>query len=75
MATTNADIVRDILNEAYMEIVGRGLVSSLEMDTLREELDEFTNHGIEERSLTEDEIYEIENKEYLGYSWKEKENE
>lgn len=68
--TTNADIANDILQEAYLEIVGRGLVSSLEQDELKEYIEDFIK-GIEERGLTEDEIYEIQNKEYLGYQWKE----
>lgn len=74
MATNNADIVRDILTEAYMEVVGRGLISSVEQDVLKEHLDDFTDY-IDERPLTEDEIYTVENKEYQGYTWKEREDE
>lgn len=70
--TNNSDIVNDILQEAYMEIVGRGLLSSLEQDNLREEISDFVNYSIEERPLTEDEIFIVENKEYKGYTWKEK---
>jgi len=70
--TNNSDIVNDILTASYLEVVGRGLISSVEQDVLKEHLDDFIAQ-IDERPLTEDEIYTVTNQEYKGYTWKEQE--
>lgn len=70
MATTNADVVRDILNESFIEIVGRGLLLKVEQDNLKDFISEFSDYEVHERPLSEEENHELENKEYLGYRWK-----
>ena len=68
---TNSDIVREILFEAYEEIVGRGLTSQLENIQLVEIIKMFVDHTIDERKINPDEKYDYINKEYIGYRWKE----
>jgi len=69
MSNMNTDIVYDILHEAYMEIVGRGLIKPLEETELKELINDFVNFTLDERPATKQENEEHQNKEG-GWAWK-----
>jgi len=70
MADNNSDVVRDILMEAYIEILGRALISSNELEELKTFISDFTDRSIELKPLEPDQKFVVDNKEYLGYVWK-----
>lgn len=67
--TTNADIVRDILYEAIIEIEARHLLTDADQASLVDAVNEFST-VIEEKPLTEEQKFILENKVYVGYGWR-----
>lgn len=64
---TNADIVRDILFNAYNEISKRKLVTTNERRELAELIENFCDYIVDERPATADERFDSENLLYVGY--------
>lgn len=66
--TTRADIARDIMYEAYLEVVGRGLLPKSEELNLKEAIDGVLDN-VEDEPLSDEQKYVVQNKHYAGYAW------